>query len=40
MNSHLQTSLSEEQVLQNKSQYGENQIKQAKPKKWYHYFFS
>lgn len=34
------TGLSENDVVKNTSKYGINQIKQSKPKKWYHYFFS
>ena len=30
--------LTENEVDQNLKKYGKNEVKQAKPKKWYHYF--
>lgn len=38
-NIHVQ-GLTPEQVEEGKRLYGENQIKQAKPKQWYHYLFA
>lgn len=38
-NIHVQ-GLTTEQVEEGKRLYGENQIKQAKPKQWYHYLFA
>ncbi len=32
--------LNEEDSIKNKEQYGKNEIKQSKPKKWYNYFFA
>ena len=32
--------LDENQVTERKKQYGDNQIKQKKPKQWYHYLIS
>ena len=32
--------LSNEDAVKNLNQYGKNEIKQAKPKKWYNYFIS